>query len=83
MSSLLFWNNICNSNKNKFEQDWKFTNHCTRWRWGGLLKNTYAGIREFLAPNYYFCILMNMQGRLVDLAGENIRFSSFFVAKRP
>ena len=31
------------------------------------MKKTYAGIRTFLVPNCYFCILMNMQGRLVDL----------------
>ena len=60
ISRLLFWNNICNSNKNKFEQDWKFTSHCFRWGWGGLLKNTYAGIGAFLVSNYYFCILMNI-----------------------
>ena len=35
ISRLLFWNNICNSNKNKFEQDWKFTSHYICWRWGG------------------------------------------------
>ena len=56
ISRLLFWNNICNSNKNKFEQDWKFTSHSVRWRWGGLLKNTSAGITAFLVPNCYFCI---------------------------
>ena len=56
ISRLLFWNNICNSNKNKFEQDWKFTSHSVRWHWGGLLKNTYAGITAFLVPNCYFCI---------------------------
>ena len=67
ISRLLFWNNICNSNKNKFEQDWKFRSHSVLWRWEGLVKNTYAGIRTFLVPNCYFCILMNMQGRLVDL----------------
>ena len=60
ISRLLFWNNICNSNKNKFEQDWKFTSHYICWRWGGSLKNTYAGIRAVLVPNYYFCILMNI-----------------------
>ena len=66
ISRLLFWNNICNSNKNKFEQDWKFRSHSVLWRWEGLVKNTYADIRTFLVPNCYFCILMNMQGRLVD-----------------
>ena len=35
ISRLLFWNNICNNNKNKFEQDWKFTSHYICWRWGG------------------------------------------------
>ena len=67
VSRLLFWNNICNSNKNKFEQDWKFRSHSVLWRWEGLVKNTYADITTFLVPNCYFCILMNMQGRLVDL----------------
>ena len=66
VSRLLFWNNICNSNKNKFEQDWKFRKSVL-WRREGLVKNTYADIRTFLVPNCYFCILMNMQGRLVDL----------------
>ena len=67
VSRLFFWNNICNNNKNKFEQDWKFRSHSVLWRWEGLVKNTYADIRTFLVPNCYFCILMNMQGRLVDL----------------
>ena len=35
ISRLLFWNNICNSKKNKFEQGLKFTSLCICSHWRG------------------------------------------------